>query len=40
MVFSRLYTGVHYPSDLLGGSLLGAAFGVWDWRWLVVVLLG
>ena len=40
VVFSRLYTGVHYPSDLLVGSLLGAALGVWDWRWLVVVLLG
>ena len=40
VTYSRLHTGVHYPSDLAVGSLLGVAFGVWDWRWLVVVLLG
>jgi undecaprenyl-diphosphatase len=40
VVVSRLYTGVHYPSDLLVGSLIGAGFGLFNWRWLVVVLLG
>ncbi len=36
---SRIYLGLHYPSDVLGGYLLGAAiaFGVWmalqKWAW-------
>ncbi len=24
---SRIYLGLHYPSDILGGAILGAAFG-------------
>lgn len=39
--FSRVYNGVHYPSDVLAGAILGAgcaAAGVWTidalWRWL------
>ena len=28
-VSSRVIPGVHYPSDVLAGSLLGAAMGHW-----------
>jgi undecaprenyl-diphosphatase len=30
MGFTRLYLGVHYPSDIIGGWALGAS-----WVWLV-----
>ena len=33
IAFSRVYVGVHYPSDVLGGTLLGFACG-----WLMVFL--
>lgn len=35
MGLSRLYVGVHYPSDVLGGALVGTFCG-----WLAVKLLG
>lgn len=27
VAISRVYLGIHYPSDILGGALIGAAFG-------------
>ena len=40
VAFSRVYNGVHYPSDVLAGAILGAGYaaaGLWAfeaiWRW-------
>jgi len=33
--FTRYYLGVHFVSDILAGSLLGLAFGLWDYGPLV-----
>lgn len=40
VVLSRLYLGVHYPSDLVTGSLLGVLFGFLDSRPLAALVLG
>jgi len=29
--FTRIYTGVHYPSDVLGGAALGAGLAALVW---------
>jgi membrane-associated phospholipid phosphatase len=29
MAFSRLYLGVHYPSDVAAGAALGTVIGSW-----------
>jgi len=34
MLVSRLVLGVHYPSDVIAGSLLGAAIGTAVRRWI------
>ena len=30
--YTRLYAGVHYPSDVLAGALIGSALGYGGWR--------
>ncbi|MCG8700189.1 MAG: phosphatase PAP2 family protein [Bacteroidales bacterium] len=35
--YSRIYLGVHYPGDILGGALLGAACGSFS-AWLLFYL--
>ncbi|MBD3894306.1 phosphatase PAP2 family protein [Halomonas sp. ML-15] len=34
---SRVGLGLHYISDVIGGALLGAAFGLLGWWWLPVM---
>jgi len=35
--YSRIYSGVHYPLDILGGAILGWIIGVGGYKLLVVV---
>jgi undecaprenyl-diphosphatase len=32
VALSRVYVGVHWPSDVLGGAILGSAFAIAFWR--------
>ncbi len=37
---ARVYAGVHYPTDVIGGAVVGVAAGIAMtllWRWLIVV---
>lgn len=31
VAYAQVYVGVHYPGDVVGGALLGAAIGWWVW---------
>lgn len=35
VTYSRIYVGVHYPGDVLGGALLGSIIGFLMWKTLV-----
>jgi len=31
-MMSRIFVGVHYPGDILVGTLVGMMIGIWSWR--------
>ena len=37
IAYSRVYVGAHYPADVIGGLMLGAALG---WPWALLMLGG
>lgn len=36
--FAQIYVGVHYPIDILGGTILGSALGIGAYKILVLTL--
>lgn len=38
IAFSRVYVGVHYPGDVLGGALVGIVFGLFFYKILAIIL--
>lgn len=38
IAFSRVYVGVHYPFDVLGGAVVGFAFGLFFYKILAIIL--
>ena len=38
VTFSRYYLGYHYPTDIIMGALLGMAFGLVDWAFMLQAL--
>ena len=38
VAFSRVYVGVHYPGDILAGSILGSIFGLFFFKFWFILL--
>jgi undecaprenyl-diphosphatase len=37
VAYTRIYLGVHYPGDILGGALLGIVIGVLIYKLLIII---
>ncbi|NYT66690.1 phosphatase PAP2 family protein [Alcaligenaceae bacterium] len=36
--WSRIYLGVHYPSDIMGGAIIGTVVSIVTWKLLTLVM--